>query len=348
MGDEALVAALRRDGAAAIEAWREAHPGKAPDLSKADLSAADLKGADLKGADLSWANLGRDFTEETDLSGADLSGADLSWARLDGIHLRGANLSGANLVGANLIESDLSGTNLSGSDISLAIFSDCDVSSCVGLESVQHEWASSIGVDTLIRTLRSMGGEFSAEQRLFFIESGVPETLLLYLPSALTADPLQFYPSFLSYANEDADFTGRLYQELRAHKVKVWWFPESALGGRPVWGNIDRAIQSYEKLIVVCSEHSLTNDHVIREIERALEKEAGLLRRQKDHPTIDADVLIPLTLDGFVFDGWQHHLKADVRRKVVVDFRNIGTKKGYQAALARLMRALNPRAWPVA
>ncbi|MEK7215905.1 MAG: hypothetical protein AAB289_09960, partial [Chloroflexota bacterium] len=63
---------------------------------------------------------------------------------------------------------------------------------------------------------------------------------------------------------------------------------------------------------------------------------------------IDADVLIPLTLDGFVFDGWQHHLNADVRREAVVDFRDISAEEGYQAALGRLMRALNPGAWPPA
>ena len=315
MADETLVAAIRREGAAGLAVWREAHPKE------------HLRGADLVQVDLYGANLSR-----ADLSGSILSNADIS---------------GADLSGAQLIDANLNGTNLGRADLSGAVVVGCDMSACVGLESAHSDFPSSIGVDTLIRTLRSMGGEFSAEQRHFFIESGVPETLLLYLPSALTSDPLQFYPSMLSYANEDPAFTGRLYRALQAHKVKVWWFPESALGGRPVWANIDRAIQSYEKLIVVCSEDSLNNDHVLREIERALEKEAGLLRRKKDHPTIDADVLIPLTLDGFVFDGWQHHLEADVLRKTLIDFRDIGAEEGYQAALGRLMRALNPRAWPV-
>jgi hypothetical protein len=40
-----------------------------------------------------------------------------------------------------------------------------------------------------------------------------------------------------------------------------------------VCGEIDTAIRHYDKLVVICSKHSLESPPVIREIERALQKE---------------------------------------------------------------------------
>jgi hypothetical protein len=60
-----------------------------------------------------------------------------------------------------------------------------DLSQVKGLGSVVHNDASSIGVDTLTKTLRGSGGRFTDEQMEFFLGAGVPETLLDNLPGML-------------------------------------------------------------------------------------------------------------------------------------------------------------------
>jgi uncharacterized protein YjbI with pentapeptide repeats len=134
--------ALVQQGATAIAAWREAHPGERLHLAEADLAGANLRGANLHGARLSGAILdgaelvGADL-QHTDLRAASLVQADLTgarlqhaslvrahlararlpWARLLRAHLHGAYLHEAHLQEANLQRAYLVGTDLSGADL---------------------------------------------------------------------------------------------------------------------------------------------------------------------------------------------------------------------------------------
>jgi uncharacterized protein YjbI with pentapeptide repeats len=142
--------ALVQQGAAAIIAWREAHPGERLYLAEADLSGANLRGAnlhgarlagavldgaDLVGANLQWADLRAASLVEANLTGARLQHASLvrahlararlSWAHvprahLHGAHLRQAHLQRANLQWAYLVGADLSGADLRGADLERA------------------------------------------------------------------------------------------------------------------------------------------------------------------------------------------------------------------------------------
>ena len=80
-----------------------------------------------------------------------------------------------------------------------------------------------------------------------------------------------------------------------------------------MWGEIDTAIRHYDKLVVICSQHSLESPPVIREIERALQKE------DREH----RNVLFPIRIDDYLFDEWDHPRKADVVSKVIGDFRGV-------------------------
>jgi len=99
--------------------------------------------------------------------------------------------------------------------------------------------------------------------------------------------------------------------------------------------SIDEAVRSYDKLVVLRSEQSLKSPAVIREIERALQKEDDLARQGKDN-----EVLFPLRLDDYLFSGWQHHHKADVLAKNVGDFRDWHESANYRKQLDRLIRDL--------
>src|SRR5262245_31324503 len=134
--------ALVQQGATAIAAWREAHPGERLHLAEADLAGANLRGANLHGARLSGAILDRaDLVgtnlQHTDLRAASLVEADLTgarlqhaslvrahlararlpWPRLLRAHLHGAYLHEAHLQEANLQRAYLVGTDLCGADL---------------------------------------------------------------------------------------------------------------------------------------------------------------------------------------------------------------------------------------
>ena len=53
------------------------------------------------------------------------------------------------------------------------------------------------------------------------------------------------------------------------------------------------------------------------------------------------DVLFPLRVDQFIFDGWEHERKVDVTKKVIADATGWEQENDkYQAVLARLIRDL--------
>ena len=142
---------------------------------------------------------------------------------------------------------------------------------------------------------------------------------------------LNGYSSLANNRTKDDDFAQRLYADLQAKKVWCWKFDENARWGEPVWGEIDTAIRHYDRLLVMCSEHSLQSAPVIREIERALQKE------DREHK----NVLFPIRIDDYLLDAWQHPRKADVVSEVIGDFRAWRDLAPYSQAFPCFLKALN-------
>jgi hypothetical protein len=267
----------------------------------------------LSAADLIWADL-----RDADLSGVDLTAADLRNADLGAADLTASDLSSANLQGARL-----EGSTLSGARMGNTIFGDNDLSTVKGLETVEHEGPSTIGIDTIYKSKGNI-------PEVFLHGCGVPEDFIVYMRS-LVGKAIEFYSCFVSYSSKDNDFAQRLYAALQAKNVRCWKFDESAKWGEPVWGEIDTAIRHYDKLVVICSKHSLQSPPVIREIERALQKEDRERR----------NVLFPIRIDDYLFDEWDHPRKADVVSKVAGDFRGSDNLGNYAKAFPRFLDALN-------
>jgi uncharacterized protein YjbI with pentapeptide repeats len=307
-------------------------------LDHANLTETDLSGADLSDVHATLTEFGGAILVETVFSGSTLSGAGFQGANLDS-----ANLSKSNLSGADFLAAELNGANLSGADLGVTIFTltdlhqtnfshaiiastyfaDVDLSCAVGLDETEHQGPSTIGIDTIYRS----GGNIP---EVFLRGCGVPETFITYARS-LVSKPIDFYSCFISHSTKDKRFCERLYTDLHAKAVRVWYFPEDAKWGEPVWGEIDRSIKRYDKLIVVCSKNSLASGPVLREIERALNRE------DKE----DKNVLFPITIDGYIFDGWEHPRKPDVLAKVVGDFRGWNRSAAkYDVAFKKLLKAL--------
>lgn len=343
---------ILKQGVEVWNRWREENSYIQPDLIRADLSGAYLSGVNLReaylaltnlsGAGLSEANLIRAYLNRVnlswanlhaaELSGADLSEADLSCADLSLADLSGANLSWADLSGANLFcayvfgvyfsRANLSRANLSGALMERTAFGDVDLSTVKGLETVTHIGPSTIGIDTIYRSKGNI-------PEVFLREAGVPDSFIEYMAS-LVGKPIEFYSCFISYSSKDQAFAERLHNDLQAEGVRCWFAPEDMKIGDRIRPAIDRAIQSYDKLLLVLSEHSIDSDWVEKEVETALEEE----RKRK------TTILFPIRLDLAVMETDQAWA-ADIRRtRHIGDFTNWKDHDAYQKAFERLLRDL--------
>lgn len=341
--------------------WREQEAEVQPDLSDiaipeadltmANLSGANLRGADLHGADLSGACLSGADLGESNLRGATLHGADLTWAYLNGADLRGADLEEAQLGEANLGEADLAHADLRGADLHSAdlrgadlsgaliagttfdeavlagtIFGNVDLSAARGLATVTHAAASTIGVDTILRS----NGDIPEG---FLRGAGVPESFIGFINSR-TNQSEQNYSYFISHSVKDQRFCDRLNRDLQAQGLRTWYFPEDAKRGQKIFAEIVTRVKMFDRVIVVCSKHSLENPTVLNEIGDSLRHE------REEH----ARALFPIRLDNYMLREWEHPQKATVIGKVVADFRgwNRVTNK-YEEAFKTLLAAVGSR-----
>lgn len=311
-------------------------------LAKADLSGADLTGADLSGADLSEAILRRTTLITANLERADFTNADLGQANLSKAYLHRTDFSDAYLgrsvlAGAEILAADFSGAHLTDADftgcaIAAAWLNRIDLSRCKGLETVIHRGRSMIDSETIYRS----GGNIPES---FLRGAGVPEELVSQARSLLTTMfPIQFYSCFISYSHADKAFARRLHDSLQARGVRCWLDEHQLLPGDDIYHEVDRGIRLWDKMLLCCSENSLTSWWVDNEIGTAFEKEQQLM---KDREGTKVQVLVPLNLDGYLFsDKWQSGYQAQVRRRLAADFTEASDAGKFDEQVERLIRAL--------
>jgi len=210
-------------------------------------------------------------------------------------------------------------TNLRGTVCGGTGFTDLDLSQAKGLETATHRGPSVIDLDTLHKSKDRV-------PELFFRGCGVPENLLTYLHAGAG---IAFDSCFISFTEADDAFSRRLYSDLQVAGVCCWRWKEDARWGATLMREVDDAVRRYDKLIVICSAESLKAEGVMREIERALQREHRENR----------EVLFPIRIDDAVF-SWKHALQADVVRKHIGDFRDWRNPAAYNQAMDRLIQSL--------
>ncbi|HTI71329.1 MAG TPA: toll/interleukin-1 receptor domain-containing protein [Candidatus Limnocylindria bacterium] len=308
-------------------------------LFSADLFCAKLQGANLRMAYLQGANLFNANLTDADLYGANLRGANLRAANLQRANIYGADLYGANLCGANFQNTQLSMANLSHAAFGDAQFDhscmgtttigDADLSRVVGLETVNHAYPSTIGIDTIYQSKGRISDAFLRS-------AGVPDEIIALAGHIRTGPPLQFYSCFISYSHRDEEFARKLFSRLQANKVRVWFAPEEMKGGRKLHEQIDEAIRTYDKLILVLSDHSILSEWVETEVKHAHRREKRENRR----------MLFPIRLTDYLtltewkcYDGGKD-LGDEVREYFIPDFSNWKKEAAFGKALARLLADL--------
>lgn len=189
----------------------------------------------------------------------------------------------ANLMGANLTEADLTKVYTG-----RTTFTDVDLSSVKGLETIRHTEASTLSHETLFN--------YERLPDVFLKGCGLPEIFITYY-SALREEAIMFYDVFISYSHADKTFARRLHSELQSRGVRCWLDEHDMKIGTPIHRGITEGIKLSDRLILCCSENSLQSDWVNGELTRAFEKERRL-RREQD---VRTDLLLPIDLDGFIF-----------------------------------------------
>jgi transcriptional regulator with XRE-family HTH domain len=329
---------ILKQGPDSWNSWREEHQGEYLPLANIDLSKANLKGINFSQVSLCQADLSETDLRISNLSEADLRGANLSEADLRGADLRKANLYWADLSEANLSEADLRGAdlrkaNLIGAELNEAELSEVtfgwtsigntDLRRVKGLETIQHNGPSTIGLDAIYRSQGDI-------PESFLRGTGISDTFLEYM-RALTNQPIEYYTCFISYASKDQALAERLYADLQSKGVRCWYAPEDMKIGDNIRHRIDESIRLYDKLLLILSEHSISNPWVKHEVDTALEKEDNEKRI----------VLFPIRLDETVMQStksWAAHLR---RTRHIGDFTGWKEHDKYQGAFIRLLRDIS-------
>jgi hypothetical protein len=196
---------------------------------------------------------------------------------------------------------------------------------------VEHSGPSTIGIDTIYLS----NGKIP---EAFLRGAGVPDIFIEYMRS-LTGKALEFYSCFMSYSTKDQEFADRLYADLQNKGVRCWFAPHDLLPGQKLHEQIDVAIRSYERLLLILSSHSMNSEWVKTEIRKARKRERTEKKR----------VLFPVSLAPFeeirdweLFDADEgKDLAVEIREYYMPpDFSNWRTHDSYAMGLQKLLLGL--------
>jgi hypothetical protein len=128
----------------------------------------------------------------------------------------------------------------------------------------------------------------------------------------------RFHSCFLSYSHKDDAFASQLVARLRAEGVRVWFAAEDLNPGQKIYEEVAKAIDNFDRLVVVLSENSMQSPWVQSEVRKARRREV------RD----GCRVLFPISLIPFkAIKQWElfdsdsgQDLAVEIREYLIPDF----------------------------
>jgi uncharacterized protein YjbI with pentapeptide repeats len=280
--------------------------------------------ADLRSAVLRQPVRRANFTD-ANLTKADLRNADFLDAILDGAVMVQSDLSVCNLRGASM-----SAVNVTGATTNSTIFANVDLRTVIGLETIDHQGPSTLGIDTIVLSEAMI-------PEVFLRGVGLSDSIIVFARSLIT-QPIRFYSVFISYSTVDQPFADRVYADLQSNGVRCWFAPHDIQGGKKIHDQIDEAIRVYDRLLLILSDASMNSEWVKTEIGNARQRE---IREKRQ-------MLFPISLVPYdrirewkAFDADTGKDSArEIREYFIPDFSNWKDHDSYQQALQRVLRDL--------
>jgi hypothetical protein len=155
---------------------------------------------------------------------------------------------------------------------------------------------------------------------------------------ALHRSGRQFRSCFVSYSDRDRVFAARLVRRLRSNGVRVWFAPEDLQPGQKINEEVGKAIETFDRVILVLSEASMKSRWVQSEVRRAIQRESEE----------GARVLFPLSIVPFgavreweLFDSdLGSDLAATVREYFIPDFSTWEDEDRFDEQVLTLLEGL--------
>jgi hypothetical protein len=147
-----------------------------------------------------------------------------------------------------------------------------------------------------------------------------------------------FHSVFISYSTEDEEFVSELAARLRGEGVRVWFAPDDVLPGSKLHEQIDRAIRSVDRLLVVLSGESMKSQWVMTELRKARKREVEEGRQ----------ILFPIALapldeirEWECFDAdTGKDIAVELREYFIPNFSNWRDPAQFEQQMQRLIRGL--------
>jgi maltose alpha-D-glucosyltransferase/alpha-amylase len=149
---------------------------------------------------------------------------------------------------------------------------------------------------------------------------------------------VQFYSCFISYSTHDQAFAERLHRDLNERGVRCWFALHDVRGGEKLYSQIESAIRSHDRVLLILSRDSMASEWVKTEIARARQREMNEKR----------EVLFPITLVGYDFiKAWEcfdadtgKDSAREIREYFIPDFSQWRDERQYGDALQKLLKSL--------
>jgi CheY-like chemotaxis protein len=149
---------------------------------------------------------------------------------------------------------------------------------------------------------------------------------------------IQHYSVFISYSSKDEIFAQKLRDDLENNEVSCWFAPEDVESGKKLHKQVDKAIRTYDRLLLILSEASMNSEWVKTEIAKARKREVNEKRQ----------ILFPISLVEYhkireweCFDEYTGKDSAkEIREYFIPDFSNWQNQTAYNKTWKRLLKSL--------